>query len=41
MKSSSMDDNGIVSIQTTLDENECDDMLAKVAIGLYLLPMKQ
>ncbi|VVN12639.1 hypothetical protein PS664_03884 [Pseudomonas fluorescens] len=37
----SMDDNGIVSIQTTLDENECDDMVAKVAIGLYLLPMKQ
>ena len=36
----SMDDNGIVSIQTTLDEKECDDLVAKVAIGLYLLPMK-
>lgn len=36
----SMDDNGVVSIKTTLDEKECDDLVAKVAIGLDLLPMK-
>ena len=36
----SIDDKGIVSIQTTLDEKECDDMIAKVAIALDLFPKK-
>lgn len=35
-----VDEGQIVSIQTTRDEKECDDLVAKVALGLELLPKK-
>ncbi|MFJ2523545.1 hypothetical protein ACIOWB_10330 [Pseudomonas capeferrum] len=35
-----IDDAQIVSIQTNLNEKECDDLVAKVALGLELLPKK-